>query len=206
MALKDDELIRDFLQGNEQAFEDLVSRYEKKVFSLCYHYAGTQEDALDLAQETFIRIYRFLPQFRFDAAFSTWVYRLTVNTCLDFLRKQKQNRAFSLDAPLQVEDGEISREVADDPQYSPTAELEKKELRAEIRAALWRLPAEQRTPILLKEFQEMSYEDIARTLKVPVGTVRSRISRGRLKLKTIFLEMELLPAGRHLTKQGEVEI
>lgn len=206
MTLKDDELIKEFLEGNEQAFEELVCRFEKKVYSLCFHYAGNQEDALDLAQETFIRIYRFLPQFRFDAAFSTWVYRLTVNTCLDFLRKQKQNRAFSLDAPLKVADGEISREMADDLQYSPTEELEKKELRAEIRTALSRLPVEQKMPIIMKEFHEMSYEDIARILKCPVGTVRSRISRGRLKLKTILLEMELLPAGLHLKEQGEVEI
>jgi RNA polymerase sigma-70 factor, ECF subfamily len=204
LAQKDNELIKDFLQGNEEAFEELVGHYEKKVFSLCFHYAGNQEDALDLAQETFIRIYRFLPQFRFDAAFSTWVYRLTVNTCLDFLRKQKQSRAFSLDAPLQTEDGDLSRELADDLKYSPGEELAKKELRAEIRTALFQLPAEQRMPIILKEFQEMSYEEIARVLKIPVGTVRSRISRGRLKLKTILLEMELLPAGYHLKEQGEV--
>ncbi len=203
---KDGDLIKGFLAGKETAFEELVSRYEKKVYSLCYQYAGNQEDALDLAQETFLRVYRFLPKFRFDAAFSTWVYRLAVNTCLDFLRKQKHNPSLSLDAPLKLADGEtVGREVAaEDP--SPVEELERKELRREILKALDRLPEEQRYPILLKEFQNLSYEEIADLLQVPLGTVRSRISRGRLKLKTIFLEMELLPAGLHLRRQGEVEL
>ena len=75
MVNNDNELIKEFLKGREPAFEELVSRYEKKVYTLCYQYVGNQEDALDMAQETFLRIYRFLPRFRFDAAFSTWVYR-----------------------------------------------------------------------------------------------------------------------------------
>ena len=204
MTPKDDDLVRDFLKGKESAFEELVYRYEKKVYSLCYRYVENQEDALDLAQEAFVRVYRFLPQFRFDAAFSTWVYRLTVNSCLDFLRRNKQNRTYSLDAPMELETGELKREVTDEGP-SPLEELERKELRREVRMALDRLPEEQRVPIFLKEFQDMSYEDIAKILKVPLGTVRSRISRGRLKLKTILMEMELFTPGFHLTRQGEVE-
>lgn len=206
MVNNDNELIKEFLKGREPAFEELVCRYEKKVYTLCYQYVGNQEDALDMAQETFLRIYRFLPRFRFDAAFSTWVYRLTVNTCLDFIRKQKKNRSLSLDAPLHLAGGEtVEREMAHHGP-SPAEALEKKEMQQEILKALDRLPEEQKMPIILKEFQDMSYEEIAGVLKVPLGTVRSRISRGRLKLKTILQEMELLPACLHLRRQGEVEL
>jgi RNA polymerase sigma-70 factor, ECF subfamily len=202
----DNDLIKQFLAGREQAFEDLVYRYERKVYSLCYQYVGNQEDALDLAQETFLRVYRFLPRFRFDAAFSTWIYRLAVNTCLDFLRKEKHHRSLSLDAPVKLAEGEaVDREVAGE-EPTPAEELERKELRREIHKALEKLPEEQRLPIILKEFQELSYEEIAALLQVPLGTVRSRISRGRIKLKTILQEMELLPAGLHLRRQGEVKL
>ena len=204
--MEDGELIKDFLAGKESAFEDLVHRYEKKVYSLCYKYVGNQEDALDLAQESFLRVYRSLSRFRFDAAFSTWVYRLTVNTCLDFMRQQKNKASLSLDAPLRLAEGEeVPREVADRGP-SPVEELERKELRGEILRALEELPEEQRIPIVLKEFQDLSYEEIADLLQIPLGTVRSRISRGRLKLKTILLQRELLPARLHLRRQGEVEL
>ena len=187
-------LIKEFLQGNEAAFEELVYGYEKKLYSLCYHYSGNQEDALDLVQEAFLRVYRFLPKFRSDASFSTWIYRLTVNVCLDFLRKKKPVLAFSIDQPLSLEDGDVSREIADDTD-TPLAILEKKEARQEIRKAIESLPQEQRVPIVLKEFQGLSYAEIAAVLRIPVGTVRSRISRGRLKLKDIFLRDGTIAAG-----------
>ncbi len=204
VANKDKELIKDFLQGNNSAFEKLVSCYEKKVYSLCYHYVGNQEDALDMAQEAFVRVYQNLEKFRFDATFSTWIYRLTVNTCLDFIRKERKNNTVSLDKKIITAEGEITREIVDD-RILPLEELEKKELREEVKEALRSLPQEQRTVIILKDFQELSYEEISSVLKIPIGTVRSRISRGRIKLKTIFEDKELLLGKVHLNRQGEVE-
>ncbi len=198
----DEGLIRDFLQGKEAAFEMLVYRYEKKLYTLCYHYMGSQEDTLDITQEIFLRVYRYLPKFRFEAAFSTWVYRLAINTCLDFIRKQKKVVLFPL------EDSSFKQEEIKESFTSawnqPEKELERVELGQAVRACLASLPEEQRAPLALKEFQEMSYAEISLILKIPLGTVRSRINRGRHKLKKIFIERELFDPNVYLNKQGEV--
>lgn len=192
----DEEIIRDFLQGKEAAFEKLVYRHEKKIYTLSYHYTGKQEDALDITQEIFLRVYRYLPKFRFKAAFSTWLYRLAVNTCLDFIRRQKKIVLFPL------EDSSFKQEELKESFTSawkqPEKELERAELRQAVQACLNSLPEEQRVPLVLKEFQEMSYAEISLILKIPLGTVRSRISRGRHKLKKIFIERELLVPNAYL--------
>jgi len=204
VAASDTELIKRFLKGDESSFEEIVFRYEKKVYSLCLCYTGNREDALDLTQETFIRIYRFLPGFRFDASFSTWIYRLANNTCLDFLRKQKKVKYLSLDNPVNLGKGGVPRELGNNGDDVSWLELEKKELRQEVHEAFNKLPLEQKEVLVLKEFQGLKYDEIAAILKIPIGTVKSRIRRGRLQLKTIFSQRELLTAENHLKKQGEV--
>lgn len=186
----DEELVLLARQGRAEAFAALVERYERKVYGLAYRMSGSPDDAADLAQEAFIRIWRKLAEFRGDSTFSTWVYRVTVNVCLDRRRQDRRRPTVSLDAPSDGASGPPERQVADGGP-GPDAALESAELHADIQREIARLPAEYRAALVLRDVEGHAYQEIADILSISLGTVKSRISRGRQLLKERFLALEL---------------
>lgn len=181
-------LIRKSIQGNMAAFEELVSIYEKKVYTIAYRMMNNHEDASDVAQEAFIKIYQKLQSFKGESTFSTWLYRIVTNTCLDELRRRK-TKVISINNPINSEYGEMEREI---PDGGPTPEeiYESTEITATVQRALTRLPEEYRIAIVLKDIRGHSYEEISKILSCSLGTVKSRLSRGRNLLKEILVKEE----------------
>ncbi len=177
-----EELARLAAQGNEDAFAQLVALHEKRVYTLALRMTGNREDAADVAQEAFLSAWRGLPSFRGDAGFSTWLYRLTSNAAIDHLRKvrRQRNEASLNDEALRLD--------AADPAPTPQEQAESEGLREAVRWGLGELSPEHRRVLLLREYQELSYEEIADRLSVDLGTVKSRISRARSALRKILLQ------------------
>ncbi|MCR4437043.1 MAG: sigma-70 family RNA polymerase sigma factor [Clostridiales bacterium] len=171
--------------GDVFAYESLIEGYQKKVFNLALRMVGNREDASELAQEVFIRVYKSLKGFKEQSQFSTWIYKITTNVCLDELRKRKNRNITSLDEEIKLEDSEIKRQIEDD---KPTPEMivEKNELKKVVSDAIKLLSDEHRTVIVMRDIQGFSYEEIARIINCPEGTVKSRLNRARLALKEIL--------------------
>lgn len=173
--------------GDVAAFETLIEAYQKKIFNLAYRIVGNYDDAGDLAQEALIRIFRSIAGFKEQSSFSTWVYRITTNVCLDDIRKKKNRKVISLDEEIHVEDGEMKRQImSDDP--LPDEVAEKEEMRRLVNDAINTLPEEQRLVISLRDIQGLTYDEIAEVLDCPSGTVKSRINRARQALKNVLLK------------------
>ena len=186
------EQIRKCQQGDAEAFTEILKTYEKKVFNLALRMMGNHEDANDLAQEAFIRVYQSIHTFRGDARFSTWLYRIATNVCLDELRKRSRRKTESLDVPVQTQDGSVLREVPDWTD-NPEEALDRQGIREMVRQGIETLPEEQKIALILRDLQGHTYEEIAEILHISLGTVKSRINRGRQALKSIFLnDRELL--------------
>ena len=167
--------------GDQAAFGHLVEAYQKRVYALTVRMCPTPELAEEAAQETFLAAWQGLPFFRGDSAFSTWLYRLASNACVDLLRKEGRHQGPSLD------DEAVSAEVPDT-RPTPEAAAEQKELRAQIEAGLRTLSPEHREVLILREIQQLSYDEIADALSLDLGTVKSRISRGRRQLRNFLME------------------
>lgn len=178
--------IREVLDGNTNAFEDIVREYEKNVYNIALRMSGDREDALDISQESFMKAYHSLHSYRGDSRFSVWLYRIVSNTCLDFLRERKRRA----EVPLEREDEEGEREQADirDERLSPETLFEQKVTREALRRGLESLPEDQRKILLLREIQGFSYEEIGQILSLESGTVKSRIFRARRKLCEFLTE------------------
>ena len=177
--MTEQELIAAARRGSESAFEELVRLYEKRVYHLALRMSGGQEDALEIAQEAFLAAWRGLRFFRGESSFSTWIYRLTTNAAIDFLRRrqrQEGGEAVSLD------DEDTFLEVPD-PAPSPHRQAERLELREAVAQGLQALSPEHRQVLLLRELQGLTYEEIAAALELDLGTVKSRIARAREKLR-----------------------
>ena len=167
--------------GDQAAFGQLVIKYQKRVYALTVRMCPTPELAEEAAQETVLSAWQGLPFFRGDSAFSTWLYRLASNACVDLLRKEGRHQGPSLD------DEAVSAEVPDT-RPTPEAAAEQKELRAQIEAGLRTLSPEHREVLILREIQQLSYDEIADALSLDLGTVKSRISRGRRQLRNFLME------------------
>ena len=172
-------------RGDEGAFESLVRLYEKRVFALANRMCGNSEDAAEAAQEAFLAAWQGLRFFRGDSSFSTWLYRLTSNACVDLLRREGRHRAAA--GPSLDDDQDLNRDVQDVTALSPQEEAERRELRAQIEEGLRALSPEHRQVLVLREMHQLSYDEIADTLDLDVGTVKSRISRGRKQLRNFLL-------------------
>ena len=177
-----DELARAAAGGDEAAFEELVRLHEKKVYNLALRMCGSPEDAADAAQEAFLAAWKGLPNFRGEAGFSTWLYRLTSNAAIDRLRRTRRRRE---EASL---DDEALRLDAVDGAPSPQARAEGEELREAVLSGLAQLSDDHRQALTLRELQELSYEEIAAVLELDLGTVKSRISRARGALRKILIK------------------
>ncbi|MGI5920739.1 MAG: RNA polymerase sigma factor [Syntrophomonadaceae bacterium] len=191
--LSDVELVKRSLDADARAFEELVSRYQNKVYALAFRYMGNEDDAYDMAQESFIKAYRSLRSFKGDSNFGTWIYRITTNVCLDELRRRKRRLLpLSLDEPLATKDGDtVDKEVADP---NPTADViyERKETSQYIHNILSQIKIEHRAVIVLRDMMDLTYEEIAEILNCSVGTVKSRLSRARNILRKKLSDRELL--------------
>lgn len=175
--MTEQELVLAARQGDDSAFEELVRAYEKKVYHLSLRMCGDQEDAFEIAQEAFFSAWRGLKFFRGDSSFSTWLYRLTSNAAVDFLRrKRRQGEGVSLD-------DEDSYVEPPDPGPSPQRRAENRELQEALTRGLRELSADHRQVLLLRELQGLSYEEISDALDLDLGTVKSRIARARDKLR-----------------------
>lgn len=184
-------VIRRVQQGDTEAFEALVAAYEKNVFNVALQMTGNREDAQDMTQEAFIKAYSSLSSFRGDSRFSSWLYRIVSNVCLDFKRRQGRRPS----ASLTVEDDEgesVQLDIADE-SLSPETLLEQKMTREAVREGLRQLPDEQRQILLLREIQGLSYEEIGEAMDLEAGTVKSRIFRARKKLCAFLLENGNIP-------------
>lgn len=181
------ELIAQSQQGNMEAFEQLVIKYERKVYTIAYKYMGNHEDASDLAQEAFIKAYQSIGSFRQEAGFGTWIGRITANKCLDELRRRKRQPHSSLDEELELEDHQVKLQLKD-PNPSPLEETERKETAAYLQNLINELKPEYKEVILLREFEGLSYEEIAQILNCSLGTIKSRISRARNYLKERIIQ------------------
>lgn len=189
-------------RGDLSAYDRLMQRYEKRVYALCFRMAGNQDDAADLAQEAFLKAFRALPSFNGQAQFSTWLYRIVTNTCLDERRRQaRRPQLFSLDKPLNTEDGQLALTLLAEAS-DPLATALSQETEIEIRTLLSMLPAEQRIVLVLRDMEGYSYDEIARMLNLNGGTVKSRLNRARRKLRELYLEKEeLLSTTVHLKRK-----
>lgn len=175
-----EELVRATAKGDSSAFEQLVRLYENKVYALALRMCGNPEDANDAAQEAFLSAWRGLPTFRGESGFATWLYRLASNAAIDQLRRGKHQREeTSIDEPSAI---------LPDTGPGPQEAAEGVELREAVAAGLRELSEDHRQILLLREYQELSYEEIAAVLDVDLGTVKSRISRARRALRKILLE------------------
>ncbi len=189
----DELLVERAKRGDVEAFEQLISQYQRKVYNFAYRQTGNHEDASDVAQEAFIRAYSSLPEFRGDSSFATWLFRIVNNACLDELRKRKRKRVTSLDEPLALEDGEMDRQLAvADSDSSPEQALEREEIQRAVQQSINELDEEYRVVIVMRDIQGYSYNEIADTLGINLGTVKSRLNRARNALKEKFGKMELL--------------
>lgn len=173
----DHSIIRKFLDGDNTAFQILVSRHKEKVRNIIYLTMNNSALVDDIAQDVFITVYRNLKHFRFESQFTTWLYRITVNRCKDYLRKMNVRKIF-----FPVEDG---IEISD---YS--SPVESNDISKIVMDAISRLPNKLKMPLIMKDIEGFSYQEISETLNCEIGTVKSRIFRGREKLKEILQPIE----------------
>ena len=182
---EDAALVRAFQAGNKGAFDKLVLKHQDKLFNLCYWFLGDYHEANDSAQEAFIKAYRSLKKFRSESTFSTWLYRIAVNTCKNRLKsfdyRQKKKMVW-LDNPGGPEGGSTTMEIQDEA-VSPMVELEKKERLVVIKRAIDSLPTEQKVVVVLRDIDGLPYEEIASITGFNLGTVKSRLARARLELR-----------------------
>lgn len=172
--------------GDQDAFEQLVLDNEKRIYNLVLRMVGNPEDALDLSQETFLKAWKALPEFKGDSTFSTWVYRLASNTCLDFLRRRKRQQE-TMGSLLSLDDEDAPPPPSDD-RFQPQLQLERSERTLALKRGLEALPEHHRQVLILRELSGLSYQEISDTLSLDIGTVKSRLTRARLALRKILLE------------------
>jgi RNA polymerase sigma-70 factor, ECF subfamily len=182
-------LVRRCVAGDAAAWEEIVRTYNRRIYNICYRFAGSGNDAEDLTQEVFIKMYRTLATYDSSkGAFATWVTTITRNLLVDHFRKTKQDRMTdSIDgAPSEHEEAQPLSEQIVDRAATPDAHVRSREAGETVHAALGKLSPELREAVILRDLQDMDYREIAQALKVPEGTVKSRINRGRAELARLL--------------------
>ena len=172
-SVSDEKLVKAAQRGDMPAFEELVARHRDKIYARAFSMMRSEEDAVDLSQEAWVKGWQRLKQFQGDSSFVTWMTRIVINLCLDQLRKQKRQRAESIES-LEEDSGGVERQMPV-VTTNPTAGLERQELRQRIDKALGQLSYEHRTVLILHEFEELEYKEIAKRMECSIGTVMSRL-------------------------------
>ncbi|MFZ5468271.1 MAG: RNA polymerase sigma factor [Myxococcota bacterium] len=201
MATDDLTLVQRVRSGDQRAFKLLVERYQRKIYSVALGMLRDKEEALDVSQEAFVKVYKYLDHFKGDASFYTWLYRITVNVCIDVIRKRggSAREAVEYDDSVahdasEANLGALGSRLGTNPQKSAL----RRELAEKIEEALAQVPEKHRAILLLREIEGMSYEDLARTLDIPKGTVMSRLFHARIKVQKIlseYLELDEAKSG-----------
>ncbi|WP_224368952.1 RNA polymerase sigma factor [Hyalangium versicolor] len=191
MATDDLTLVKRVRNGDQRAFKLLVERYQRKVYAVALGMLKDKEEAMDVSQEAFVKVYKYLDHFKGDASFYTWLYRITVNICIDIIRKRSgmggEAVEFDETVPMDVSEaniGALGSRLGTNPQKSAL----RRELAEKIQEALAAVPEKHRAILLLREVEGMSYEDLSRTLDIPKGTVMSRLFHARAKVQKILSE------------------
>ena len=184
----DPALVKTAQAGDTAAFEELVARHRDKIYARAYSMMRNEEEAIDLSQEAWIKGWQRLNQFQGDSSFGTWMTRIVINLCLDQLRKHKRQRTESIEE-LGEDSGGVERQMPV-VTVNPTAGLERSELRQRIDRALGQLSYEHRTVLVLHEFQELEYKEIARVMDCSIGTVMSRLFYARRKMAALLTDLK----------------
>ncbi len=179
MTSTDEELVARSIRGDTDSFNELILRWERPIFALAYRTIGREEDARDVCQETFLRAFRALPGFRGQAKFSSWLYRIAINLCRDWMRKERRTPV--VQAPEGVDLLDLA--VAAEPSESIEDLVARKALSRQVELAMAKLPEEQRTAIILKEYHGMTFQEIADLAGCPLSTVKTRLYQGLAVLR-----------------------
>jgi RNA polymerase sigma factor (sigma-70 family) len=177
----DIELITRARSGDEMAFRALLNRYQRGVYGICLRMIRNRDEAADLAQESFVKVFSMLDRYNPSYAFSSWLFKITTNLCIDFMRKRRIE-TFAMDEPIESEKGDIQRQY-ETPEPDPEQELLRKETMERLNEAIEKLPPHYRIMLILRHQENLSYEEIAASLDIPLGTVKARIHRAREMLK-----------------------
>ena len=183
--LDDVSLVKAAQRGDMRAFEELVARHRDKIYARAFSMMRNEDEAVDLSQEAWVKGWQRLKQFQGDSSFVTWMTRIVINLCLDQLRKQKRQRAESIEL-MEEESGGVERRMPV-VTTNPTERLERGELRARIDKALGQLSYEHRTVLILHEFEELEYKEIAKRMECSIGTVMSRLFYARRKMAVLMM-------------------
>jgi len=182
-------IVRRCISGDAAAWQEIVQRYHRRIYNICYRFAGSADDAQDLTQEVFIKMYRTLSSYDVErGGFMTWITTITRNLLVDHFRKSKQDRITdSLDAtPSEHEDSMPLVEQIQDKSLPPDSRVQSRETGETVHHALQKLSPDLREAVILRDLQDLDYREIATALKVPEGTVKSRINRGRAELARLL--------------------
>ena len=179
-----EEMVTRLQQGDEAAFEEFVTKFERPIYNLALRHLGNPQDAQDAAQEVFLRVYRGIGRFRADAKLSTWVYQIAMNVCVDMVRRHTRHPETSM-TQTDDEDNESMIDLPDET-YAPEPLYERAALREELATALQQLTPEHREIVVLRDVSGLSYEEIAGVLQLTQGTVKSRLFRARDRLAAVL--------------------
>lgn len=190
MREEDIQLVARARAGDERAYRALLEKYERAVFSICLRMVRNRDEAADLAQESFIKVFGSLDRYNAAYAFSSWLFKITSNLCIDYLRKRRID-TLPMDQPIDGDKGEIQRQYAA-PDPTPDESLDRREKMARLESAIAALPEHYRIMLILRHQEDLSYEEIADHLAIPLGTVKARIHRAREMLKGLLGNAEFL--------------
>mgnify|MGYP001249167258 FL=1 len=185
----DDELVRSAQKGSMDAYEELVHRHRDKIYARAFSMMRNEDQALDMSQEAWVKAWQRLAQFKHNSSFTTWITRICINLCLDHIRKWKRQKLDSLDK-MEEELGGVERLIEEAEDFNPTEKIERSELRERIDLALAKLSHEHRTVLVLHEFEQMEYKEIAKSMHCSIGTVMSRLFYARRKLGKLLISLK----------------
>jgi len=178
----DELLVEKIKKGDSEAFRELIRRYQRYILNLVYRTIGDTNDAEDIAQEVFIKVYKSIRGFKGESKFSTWISKITVNLCMDKLREKAKNKEEDIEE-------EVWNTFAQPVNFNPEVMAERHELQETIKKAIESLPEELRVAFVLRELEDFSYDEIGEMLNIPIGTVESRIYRARMKLRSYLKDL-----------------
>lgn len=181
-TLDDKDLVARCQQGSRDAFDELIRRYQRRVYTFAYRLTGNADDASDIAADTFVRLYTSIASFRGESSFATWLFRVVTNIYLDARKRQRVRQTQSLDEMIELEESTVQRQI-EDTNPTPHEVAEDHERTAALQAAITSLPEFQRTMVVMYHVNGMAYEEIAEALDLPIGTVKSRLNRARQALR-----------------------
>jgi RNA polymerase sigma-70 factor (ECF subfamily) len=193
MEEKEELLVKRAKRGDVSAFSELVRRYERYVLNLVYRTLGRSEDAEDIAQEAFVKAFLNIKKFKEESKFSTWLSKIVINLCMDKIR-EKANKEENLEEGVWLT-------IPQSSYYSPEETVERLEIQEWIKKAVMNLPEDLRIVFVLREFEDLSYQEISEMLDIPIGTVESRLYRARMKLRSLLKDLKTL---EEVTEKSEV--